>query len=282
MSFPLQTLESKYILKQVIGKGAQSLVYWGLVKSDESLVAIKQFHESKMNDRVADHEVSILKTLSAPGHYNIMKIQEAFIDNNTRYLVTEYYNGMNLKRAAKKLHLLNSISDYQFYLLDLLRDLLSALAYIHGHGIVHSDIKYTNIQVVNEYNLLRPILIDFGLSFKQGSYHHNNIVGTPKYIAPELWQCFRNKIDRADIAKHVTTNVDIWALGICFYGLVYDTEVWPKELHKNFSKLSAYITGQKQLFIKSSKNKRLNLLLSHMLQYDPNKRWSAQRLLEIQ
>lgn len=71
---------------------------------------------------------------------------------------------------------------------NIMRELLSAVRYIHSKKIVHRDIKPENIMIQLKENKLEGLkLVDFGLSFQMlGSYLIVEAVGTPLYLATEI------------------------------------------------------------------------------------------------
>jgi serine/threonine protein kinase len=95
---------------------------------------------------------------------------------------------------------------------------------IHEKGIIHRDLKTSNIMLCKQAGAMRVVLMDFGLArdfiadAKSGSSSPvqrpgkplpQMIMGTPKYMAPEQFE-----------SKPVTPATDIYALGITLYGLV--------------------------------------------------------------
>jgi serine/threonine-protein kinase len=95
--------------------------------------------------------------------------------------------------------------------LDLLQPVCAALDYAHSHGVVHRDLKPANILVDRARG---PVLTDFGFARLMGESSASlsasgGILGTPAYIAPEIWE-----LDAA------TTATDVYALGCIAYEMV--------------------------------------------------------------
>ncbi|GAA6024745.1 hypothetical protein JCM8202_002908 [Rhodotorula sphaerocarpa] len=92
------------------------------------------------------------------------------------------------------------------------RQLLSAVAHLHAHGITHSDVKPSNILLSEDD---RPILIDFGFAqhyevTKPDAFLSSLSWGTPEYLSPE----------RAKGAVHDERLSDVFALGVTMYEIV--------------------------------------------------------------
>lgn len=142
-------------------------------------------------------------------HPHIIKIYEVFQYNSSYYIVTEYCEGGSLSKLTKQ-QLISSK-----HVQAIMKQLLSALAYIHSLSIVHRDIKLDNILLayrLSNQNCERVDirLIDFGLSkeFQGKQIKDRERIGTYTYMAPEV-------IDGVYSPK-----CDMWSAGIVFYYLV--------------------------------------------------------------
>jgi serine/threonine protein kinase len=119
----------------------------------------------------------------------------------------EYCKGGSLIDFAKKIKKIN-----EEILASIMKQLLSALAYLHKQGIVHRDIKLENIvflEIVHKNNVkdyLHIKIIDFGTAIKLKK--DKKIVGTRFYMAPEV---FRGVINEKS---------DIWSCGIFLYTII--------------------------------------------------------------
>lgn len=90
----------------------------------------------------------------------------------------------------------------------IMRQLLSALAYLHAKNIVHRDIKLDNLVALHsdENNGFSSIkIIDFGTATKITAQSKGKIAGTRSYMAPEVYQ------------GKLTVKSDVWSSGIFLY-----------------------------------------------------------------
>ena len=93
--------------------------------------------------------------------------------------------------------------------------LAAALAYLHGQGCAHRDVKPANVMLMNDLKgpNLTTKLVDFGFAIECGDERqHHKYIGTPAYMAPEL-------IDES--LSYLGPPVDMWALGAVVYELIH-------------------------------------------------------------
>lgn len=150
-------------------------------------------------------EISILKCVDHP---NIIKLQDVFFGKRSVYLVT------NLCRGGELFELLNSGKNQGFVFREdrasrLMRDMLSAVHYLHTKGIVHRDLKLENFLFEAKNSSSPLVLIDFGLSKhfdREDKLTHR--VGSCYYTAPEV------------LAGNYDFRCDTWSLGVLCYMLL--------------------------------------------------------------
>lgn len=118
------------------------------------------------------------KTLAKLNHPNIIRVKDLFDALGTSYYVMEYIDGQELHRATES-------NRDEATLQHLLRRLLNALQYLHGKGILHRDIKPTNILVTKQGE---PVLIDFGTARSLISEHTHTQLKSQGYTPFEQIQ----------------------------------------------------------------------------------------------
>ncbi|NMM98915.1 Serine/threonine-protein kinase AfsK [Bifidobacterium sp. DSM 109959] len=122
-------------------------------------------------------EAMALKKVNHPGVCGIVDME---LDDSLAFIVTELIEGRNLK---------DDVAVNGRYIGDdlerLARKLIEATKAVHAAGIVHRDIKPTNVMI----SASGPVLVDFGIAMGEGESHVTRtglVMGTPGFIAPEI------------------------------------------------------------------------------------------------
>ncbi len=187
--------QGRYALSEMIGRGGFATVWRartlsGLGRNRDVAVKVIPVYSPGERSR-ALREGQIAEGLK---HKNIVRTLEVIPGDHEVFLVTEYVAGLPLDEAARAYD--------SRELTDALTQILEALVYAHGEGIIHRDIKPQNALVDDRG---RVKLTDFGVAFRAGDTRLTRVgyaVGTPGYIAPEI-------LDGAD----PTALTDIYAVG---------------------------------------------------------------------
>ena len=201
-----QQVMNDFHIYEVIGRSKHSVVYKGRKKKTIQYYGVKSVEKSQRPYIL--QEVKILLSLKHP---NVMGFYSWYETSNHLWLILEYCVGgdlLTLLRQDKKLPE-TSIHDFG-------RDLLSALHALHSRGIVHCDLKPSNV-LLDENGRVK--LGGFGLArmasdiVKQyksvaSSLHEKKKRGTPCYMAPELL--------KGDFNCHSFAS-DFWSLGCILY-----------------------------------------------------------------
>jgi MAP kinase interacting serine/threonine kinase len=156
------------------------------------------------------------------GHQNIIQLIEYFEEADRFYLVFEKINGGQLLD-----HIQNRIKFTEKEASHVIKDLASALQFLHKKGIAHRDLKPENVLCVFEDQLCPVKLCDFdlGSGIKFNSQLGSPIstpalltpVGSAEFMAPEVVEAFMDDTER-DLAYD--KRCDLWSLGIIMYILL--------------------------------------------------------------
>lgn len=191
-----------------IGKGSYGSVYLCKHKKTQEEYACKVINVNRINShylRKLHLEVDIMKDVDHP---NIIKLRGVFFGQRTVCMVMELCTGGELFD-----HLTGSKSKKKGFeeprAAKLSEEMLSAITYLHSHGIVHRDLKLENFLFDKKGPDASLKLIDFGLSkhFAQHEKMHQ-VVGSAYYTAPEVLQGGYGK------------GCDVWSIGVICYMLL--------------------------------------------------------------
>lgn len=195
------------IEKNLLGEGASGKVRIGKNRSTQALRAVKEIYpyalESKGGVRALQHEVGIMRMLDHP---HIVKLYEVFHDLSV-YLVMELCTGGELfDRIVSEAQ--TGFSEFRGA--SYMKQILSAICYLHTHRIVHRDLKPENFIMQDRSPDALIKVIDFGTAaLLQEGKALTAKVGTPQYVAPEVFA-------RAGYGH----KVDIWSCGVVVYILL--------------------------------------------------------------
>ncbi len=202
-------LFSSYEGLTLIGKGGMAEVYRAEHPTLNRTVAIKVLLANLAEDeQFRKRFMREAQTVAGLEHPNIVKVFDYGIENNVYYMVMEYLDGLNLSAYLKQQ---GQISLEQA--LPILKDVAGALDYAHASGLIHRDVKPSNIMLDQGADIPRAVLTDFGIAKLSGAFTNitaSAVLGTFDYIAPEQIQA----------AADVDGRADIYALGIMAYQLL--------------------------------------------------------------
>ncbi|MEK7439938.1 MAG: serine/threonine-protein kinase, partial [Chloroflexota bacterium] len=197
------TLGPYQILEQ-IGLGGMATVYKAYQPGMNRLVALKVLPEHYARDprfvKRFEREAQVVAKLE---HRNIIPIYDYGSHDNITYLAMRYLQAGTVKDILAHGALpLNDVAK-------LLSDISSALDYAHSQGIIHRDVKPSNVLVDKQGN---AYLTDFGIAkVLEGTadFTGSSVLGTPAYMAPEQ-----------TLGKPATAQSDIYSLGVMLYEMV--------------------------------------------------------------
>ncbi len=196
----------KYQLTGIIGKGSAGIVYEGFDATLKRKVAVKVVRLEVLDPDEANLKVRFQQeALAAAGlnHPNIVTIYDYGEYEKRPAIVMEYASGRSLK------DLLDLDKGFEIRdVVNIISQLLDALAYCHKSNIVHRDIKPANIMLSDD-NFIK--VMDFGVAHVESSELTRTgvIIGTPSYMSPE--QFHGQKVDGRS---------DLFSVGVILYEML--------------------------------------------------------------
>lgn len=198
---PSEYQMSDYHSYEMIGKGKHSSVYKARRKKSIYYFAMKSV-EKRQRHRVM-HEVQTMRSVS---HENVLKIIACYETPNHLWLILEYCVGGDLLTLLSQ-----DLKLPESSIMTFARDMFVALRAIHSKGVIHCDLKPSNMLMDEEGRLK---IRGFGLSRKvttvtatSGTPSQLSRRGTPCYMAPEMFT-------QEGVHSYET---DLWALGCVLY-----------------------------------------------------------------
>jgi serine/threonine protein kinase len=206
--FTGQTFD-RYLLLEPAGQGGMASVYKAYDTRLERDVAVKIIRTDMFIPATLQHVLKRFereaKSLAKLSHPNIVSIIDYGEHDSVPYLVMEYLPGGTLKNRLVSQHLRWQES------FRLLLPIARALQFAHQQGIIHRDVKPSNILITLSGE---PMLSDFGIAKIMETEGSTGLtgtgvgIGTPEYMAPEQW------------VGRTSPQSDLYSLGVVLYEMI--------------------------------------------------------------
>lgn len=198
---------ANFQLQRLLGRGGMAEVYYGWDVKLERPVAVKVIDARHNPDpEYAQRFVSEARAMAAWHHPNIIPIYYADDEDGYYYYVMEYIQGTDLERLLERYAELHELVP-QADVIRIGRAAADALDYAHRHGVIHRDVKPSNLLASADNRIL---LSDFGLAMKIQEGSIGTVFGSPQYIAPE----------QARNSSQAVAQSDLYALGVILYQML--------------------------------------------------------------
>lgn len=255
----------KYEIQKQIGRGSMGIVYQGYDPYIDQLVAVKVAISDALKDKESGqrYRKMFFNEAHAAGklkHPNIMSILDAGVYQEECYIVMELVgDGDTLKTYCKPDNLLPLEQ-----VVEIVFKCAKALDYAHRQGVIHRDIKPTNILITKDNDVK---IGDFSIAHIISSDTTNTMpmgfVGSPRYMSPEQVQ-----------EDAISNQTDLFSLGIVMYELLTGKHPF---IADSFSRLIHQIINEQQPLLSTYRSdlpEILERIIHHALQKSSMKRYT--------
>ena len=244
-----------------IGEGAMGTVYLGFSQESNERVAIKRIKDRYANNIKIRERAKQEATLSL-SHPNLVEMKglcEYAPNEGPMFILSGYIAGITIETHVKEQ--LNNLlpNDRLEKIVSEICCVLDALQHLHSNGVVHRDVKPSNIMIENG-SVVK--LMDLGIARLNGGnkYSSFGFIGTPQYAAPEQ---IARKIENDEI----TSRADIYATGVTLYELITGTNPFktPENRYKSatefkYALIEAYRNRDRKSIVDIIRNPKVILL----------------------
>ena len=197
-----------------LGEGAMGTVYLGFSCNSNQRIAVKRVKDVYANNKMirerAKQEASL--SFSHPNLVQMIGLWEVAPDYGPLFILSGYVAGITLDAHIEEQLNYLPLEDKVEKISNEICKVLDALQYLHSRGVVHRDVKPSNIMIENGSTVK---LMDLGIARLNGGnkYSSFGFIGTPQYAAPE-------QILRDNDNSEINAQTDIYALGVTYYELL--------------------------------------------------------------
>ncbi len=255
----------KYQINEMVGRGSMGEVYRGYDPFADSPVAVKVAISEALRDKASGERYRKMffneaHTAGTLKHPNIVEILDAGVDEDHCYIVMELIEGADtLKPYCNPDNLLPLET-----VIEIIFKCAKALDYAHRNGVIHRDIKPTNILLtkdkdvkIADFSIAHLINADTTQTMPMG------FVGSPRYMSPEQVQ-----------EDTITNQTDLFSLGIVMYEMLTGKHPFAAD---SFSRLIHMIINEKHPPLSTHRSDVPDILekiIHHVLQKDPKNRYT--------
>ena len=196
----------RYVIVEEIGQGAMGVVYKAVDPLIDRTVAIKTINLDLSKEELANFEKRFQREVQSAGklnHPNIVTVYDVGRTEGVAYMAMEFLEGKELREildsgvvlpVEKVMHIATQVAE--------------GLGFAHEHGIVHRDVKPSNVMVLKN-GLVK--ITDFGIAQMSSATRTMSgmVMGSPKYMSPEQV-----------VGQAVDGRSDIFSLGIMLYEML--------------------------------------------------------------
>jgi len=245
----------RYEIVSRLGQGGMGSLYLARDPKIGRLVAIKlvrqEFDSPEARQRFA-REAQAAGTLRHPNIVTIFDVDE---HGGLPFIAMEYVEGETVSEIVRRKGRYPLATKLRW-----MEELCAGLAYAHRQGVVHRDVKPSNLMVDGEGSLK---ILDFGLARREASKFTQSqaIIGTPNYMSPEQIR-----------AEGIGPPSDIFAVGAVLYEIVTGVEAFPGTVHQAMHRI-LFDEPRPIRALVPDVDPALEAILARALDKDPSRRY---------
>jgi serine/threonine-protein kinase len=259
-------IAEKLVVEALVGQGGMGSVYRARHKQLQTKLAVKVLHAHFRDDLqfcARFHAEALV--VSQLDHPNVVRVIDYGQEpDGLLYLAMDYLEGVELHEVLRRAGTLPLPR-----IIDIGMQASAGLGHAHARGIIHRDVKPSNIVLVKNDNddgeeFDQVKVCDFGIAARAGT---SDLLGTPAYMSPE--QCANLEIDGRS---------DIYSLGVIFYELATGQLPFSDDDERKVLRMQREAAPTPPSAVRKV-DKRLDALIMRMLAKSPDERPQTMREL---
>lgn len=256
----------EYRLQALLGQGGMARVYRALDINLNRTVAIKVIDKPYRADAEYGHRFKReAQAIAQLDHPNIVRLYRYGEVNGLLYIAMQFIHGADLR------YLLSKYREEGSYIEPaeasrIIREIGEALDYAHSMGVIHRDIKSSNI-MLNQHG--QAILTDFGLAFLDNQALPGEALGSPHYVSPE----------QAQSSSFVSAQSDLYSLGVILYEMFTGQRPFTANDPVELAWKHVHETPPAPNAIRPEINQEIERVIMKAMAKDPGERYSSGKAL---
>ncbi len=251
----------QYELTDLLARSGMASIFKGIDTTTGRAVALKVPHVQYESDVVFSERFRREEEVGQKLHHpNVVEILTP-VDKSRMYMAMEFVEGRSLRA------LMNAKTPFTpEQAIGIARQILSALQYLHDHGVVHRDIKPENILLDSEG---RPKILDFGIALFAAERRltwagFSNTLGTPDYMAPEQIR-----------GRRGDPRTDVYAVGTLLYEMLTRNLPWDSANPRALLKAKTSEEPRPPSYFVSGFDPSLEAIILRAIERDPRDRYGT-------
>jgi serine/threonine protein kinase len=204
-----------YTQKEGLGQGKYGKVFSVIQNQTKKEFAVKYYSTKKLFDdnfqKCVLYEIDRMRDISVKENLSCLKLVKLYEGQNYIYCINEVLKGGELREAMR-----DRPGFSEFEILRIIYQVIAGVNFLESKGLVHRDIKASNIVFRKKDDISDPVLIDFGFCLRYEDIDKKNTThgycsGTPGFLAPEMLS-----------GSPYTSKADVFSVGcLMFYLMTY-------------------------------------------------------------